>query len=97
MNESQITESIKRALKREGWWVFKIQGGPRQVAGIPDLLCCKHGIAVWLEVKTPDGKLSKLQSARMQEIRLRGGCVAEVVTSVAEALQVVRSVSESQP
>lgn len=93
MTEKSLTNSIKAALKREGWWVLKIHGGGMQIPGLPDLLCCKDGIAVWLEVKVPGGKPTKLQVARMEEIRKQGGCTVAVVTSVAEALLIASNFS----
>ena len=87
--ESSITKSIVASAKSRGWWTFKIAGGPMQTAGIPDLLCVKHGRAVFLEVKQPGKKPTELQKQRIHEIRTTGGAVAEVVTSRQEAERIL--------
>lgn len=79
--ESSITRSIVTMAKGRGWWTFKIAGGPMQTSGVPDLLCVKHGRAVFLEVKQPGKKPTPLQVQRIKEIRAIGGAVAEVVSS----------------
>lgn len=60
-----------------------------QTSGIPDLLCVKHGRAVFFEVKQPGKKPTELQKQRMHEIRTAGGAVAEVVTSRQEAERIL--------
>jgi len=87
--ESSITRSIVLLAKSLGYWTFKIAGGPMQTAGIPDLLCVRSGKAVFLEVKRPGRRTSPLQAARIHEIRTIGGAVAEVVTSVTQAREVL--------
>jgi len=60
-----------------------------QTSGIPDLLCVKHGRAVFFEVKQPGKQPTELQKQRMHEIRTTGGGVAEVVTSKKEAERIL--------
>jgi len=65
------------------------QSGMRQKArgvraGIPDMLILYRGEAFWLEVKTPDGRLTESQKALHSEIVRAGGHV-EVVRSVSGA------------
>lgn len=87
--ESTITKSIQVSAKARGWWVLKVAGGAFQRPGIPDLLCVKHGRAVWLEVKQPGKKPTPLQTHVIGELRSLGGAVAEVVTSRAEAEEIL--------
>jgi hypothetical protein len=87
--ESTITRNIIAVAKRLGYFTFKIAGGPMQTAGMPDLLCIRDGRAVFLEVKRPGGKPSKLQLHRISEIRGIGGAVAEVVFSKEEAERIL--------
>lgn len=89
--ESTITKSIQASAKARGWWVLKVAGGAFQRPGIPDLLCVKHGRAVWLEVKQPGKKPTPLQAHVIGELRTVGGAVAEVVTSRAEAEEILDS------
>lgn len=84
--EKTVVTSIRKALTERGWWVMKIHGGPYQRPGIPDLLCCKNGRAVWLEVKTKTGRVSPAQEEVMREITAIGGCRCAVVRSVADAI-----------
>jgi len=56
--------------------------------GCPDLLVCHRGRIVAIEVKTPAGKVSDLQTEWHLWWRAHGGAVA-VVRSVEEALAAV--------
>lgn len=87
--ETSITKSIVKHAKSDGWWTFKIAGGAFQRAGVPDLLCVKHGRAVFLEVKQPGKRPTELQKAVMKEIHDVGGAVVAVVTSKEEAAGVL--------
>ena len=64
---------------------MKIHGGPYQLSGVPDLLCIKRGVAVFLEVKQPGKQPTKIQRARMNEIEKKAGAVCAVVTSTVGA------------
>ena len=87
--ESTITKSIQKSAKDRGWWVLKVAGGAFQRPGIPDLLCVKHGRAVWFEVKQPGKKPTPLQAHVIGELRNIGGAVAEVVTSKSQAEEIL--------
>jgi hypothetical protein len=89
--ESSITRSIVLLANGLGWWSLKIAGGPHQTSGIPDLLLLKNGRAVFLEVKQPGKKPTKLQEYRMHEIRTVGGAIAAVVTSKTEAERILNA------
>lgn len=90
MLESTIVANIVVALKAQGFWVFKVHGGPDQTKGIPDLLGCAQGYFFGLEVKVdPKEEPTKMQSYQINEIAKAGGIVG-VVTSVQEALDVFR-------
>lgn len=88
--ETRIVESIRRQFEIDGWIVIKIHGGPFQVAGLPDLLLLRNGVACFVEVKTPTGKVTKLQQHWIERIRA-AGFRAGVATNAAEA----RSICES--
>lgn len=91
MLESTLTKKIQKALKEAGWWSRKISGGPRQAAGLPDLICGKDGVCIFLEVKTQTGRVSDRQNAMMNEIENEAGIRCEVVRSAAEAIAAVDS------
>lgn len=89
MKEATIVRQIMDYLKRSEFWVMKVHGSNYQRAGVPDLLAIKNGQAYWFEVKTPDGKVSRLQEITIEDLR-RFGSVADVVRSVEDVKEVLR-------
>jgi len=71
--ETEIQGSIKTFLQWQGWFVFKIHQSALSYKGIADLYAIKAGRGVWIEVKTPRGKLSEHQVAFRDEIVRHGG------------------------
>ena len=63
-------------------------------AGLPDIIACIRGRFVAFEVKTPIGKLTKLQEITIQKIRDAGG-QAFKVTSVIEVAQILEKLEDS--
>lgn len=61
--ETRLVHKITEALENRfpGSYFRKIHGNPFQHGGIPDLVGCVEGMFVGLEVKTDEGKSSKLQ------------------------------------
>lgn len=57
-------------------------------AGIPDIIACINGLFFGFEVKTEDGKPTKLQEATIRKILAAGG-TALVVRSVDEVRTVI--------
>jgi len=94
MLEKDITAAIMRYLKTvPGCFAWKEHVGMYGTAGIPDIICCYHGRLVAFEVKTPEGRLSKLQEVTIAKIIAAGG-VAHKVTSVAEVKEILSSLKE---
>lgn len=62
---------------------WKEHGGMYGTAGIPDIIACVDGRFYGFEVKTEDGKPTKLQEATIRRIRASGGTAA-VVRSMEE-------------
>jgi len=71
MKESQIQRKIIERLECQGCYVVKTIACNR--AGVPDLLICKEGKFIAIEVKTPTGRVSDLQKAHIKMIREAGG------------------------
>ena len=90
--ETRIQRAIQKFVEGLGsdWYVLKIHGGPYQRVGVPDLLIVHKGKALWLEVKTKTGVVSKKQEYEMERLR-DAGCVTGVVRSVEEARSFVES------
>lgn len=90
--ESRLSRQIMTALRVEGWFCFKIHGTELVMAGLPDVIVCAEGIFIGLETKNPDKRdnTSSRQDYVHDQIREAGGA-AYVVTSAAEAVDVVRA------
>ena len=84
MSERAVRNAVLRKLKKEGWYVMPLSD--KWASGYPDLLCIKYfdGILarhVFLELKSPTGKLSKIQVVTIAKLRSLG-CEAYVVNDV---------------
>ena len=89
MAEKNIVIAILRHLKTvPNCFCWKEHGGMYGTAGIPDIICCIDGRFVAFEVKTPSGKLTKLQEITIQRINDANG-KAYKVTSVEEVIQIL--------
>lgn len=96
--ESKLSRRIMEMLRREGWFCFKIHGGPTMMAGLPDIIVCAEGVFVGLETKMPENRkdVSLRQKVTHQQIRERGGGYVAVVCSPAEAVDHVREALRAQ-
>jgi len=65
--EKDIQAKIKKQLERSGWLVIKLI--QTSLNGIPDLLCIRDGESVFIEVKRPGGKVSPLQTYRIEQLK----------------------------
>ena len=71
MTEQQIQSKKIKELESDGYYVLKLIRTNKN--GIPDLLAIPRGCGVLLiEVKGEDGKLSKLQEYRIEELKSHG-------------------------
>jgi hypothetical protein len=71
MTEQQIQTKKIKELEAQGYYVLKLMKTNKN--GIPDLLAIpKNSDVLFVEVKTPIGKLSKLQEFRMNELNEHG-------------------------
>ncbi len=76
MTEQQIQAKRIKELESQGFYVIKLIKTNKN--GIPDLIAIPPGSDVlFSEVKTPKGKLSRLQEYRLQELE-QHGCNTEV-------------------
>lgn len=89
MKEADIVKAILRYLKTVPKCFFwKEHGGMYGTAGIPDIIACINGRFYGFEVKTEDGKPTKLQESTIRKIKNAGG-IALVVRSVDEVKAVI--------
>jgi hypothetical protein len=69
--ESKIQAKKIKELEKEGYYVIKLSLTNKP--GIPDLIAIPPNCDVlFVEVKKPDGKLSKLQEFRLKELEKHG-------------------------
>lgn len=66
MTEQQIQSKRIKELEAEGYYVIKLVTTNKN--GIPDLLALKPDDVLFVEVKRPNGKLSRLQEYRLKEL-----------------------------
>ena len=89
MRESDIVKRIREYLKTvPGCFFWKEHGGQYGTAGIPDIIACINGHFFGFEVKTDDGRPTKLQEATMRKINEAGGTAA-VVRSVEDVRRII--------
>ena len=90
--ESKLSRRIMEMIRREGWFCFKVHGGPTMMAGLPDIIVCADGIFVGLETKNPESRndVSPRQRLTHSEIRKKGKGYVAVVCSPAEGVDAVR-------
>jgi Holliday junction resolvase len=88
--ESRISSNIMAALRAEGVFCFKIQGGPTMMNGLPDIIACVDGQFLGLETKVPEKRsnVSTIQKHIHSLLRAAGARV-EVVCGTQEALGIV--------
>jgi Holliday junction resolvase len=71
MTEQQIQSKKIKELEAQGYYVIKLMKTNKN--GIPDLIAIpKNSDVLFVEVKKHDGRLSKLQEYRIQELEAHG-------------------------
>jgi hypothetical protein len=92
MPESDIQRKILNWIRTQPQtWAVKYPGGIFGQTGTPDILICRHGRMIALEVKTSEGKLTKLQQRTMTQIVLAGG-TCEVVRNVQDVINLFQRI-----
>lgn len=51
--ESKVKAKVRQILEVNNWWHYVAVAGPFTVHGIPDIMCCKNGQLLGVEVKAP--------------------------------------------
>ena len=70
MTEQKIQAKLIKKLEDDGYYVIKLISTNKN--GIPDLVALKDGSILFSEIKTPKGKISKLQEYRLKELESYG-------------------------
>lgn len=79
--ETALKHACVEYLRLQGWLTYAwFQQGmvPKNLRGMPDRIAIKGGRHVWLEFKSPQGKLSSDQELRIEELRAAGAEVLVV-------------------
>ncbi len=84
MKESTIVARIMKAIRQRYPTAYVRKISDRFTRGIPDIVACVRGHAIFIEVKKPGGKLSAIQRKELREIDKAAGhaCVAASVDDV---------------
>lgn len=89
IKEKSITNAILKYLRSlDNCFCWKEHGGMYGTAGIPDIICCLNSRFIGIEVKKPDGKVSKLQEVTLRKIKKASG-IAIVAYSVDDVKAIV--------
>jgi len=73
--EGRVKDAVKKVLKKHGIWYFMPMQNGFGVVGVPDFICCFHGIFLGVETKAP-GKREQTtpnQDRVLREIVEHGG------------------------
>ena len=91
MLEKEIIAAIMRYLKATPYcFCWKQHGGQFGTSGLPDIICCLNGRFIAFEVKTPTGKLTKLQETTIHKINAANGNACKV-TSLQEVKEIIKN------
>ena len=93
--ETIIKKEITDYLRLTGWFVFPILQGMGAYKGISDLIACRGGVVLFIEVKTPNGKLSDHQVQFMLNIH-KSGCRYLMVRCHEEVKEYIEGVIQEE-
>lgn len=80
--EKRYEEKIKRNLQKRGAYFIKFFANGYTKKGVPDILCCYHGVFLGIEVKGGTGYgLTDQQKQNLDQIREAGGVAVCVYPS----------------
>lgn len=87
--EKDLVKDQVKELRKAGAECSKIQGGPTQERGVPDILGCYKGKFFAIESKLPgkEKNLSPYQKVKLKKYKAAGAKVG-VATTVAQALKI---------
>ena len=86
--EHALTLGIRQLLNMHRIWHFKHWGGPMGEKGVSDIIGCKDGRMIAIEIKTPAGKVTPYQQRFIDRVNAAGGIgfVARSIEDVIEGL-----------
>ena len=93
LKEVNIKEQVRDLLKAYGIFNYPITQGIATYPGLPDRVLHYRGVAIYLEIKRPGGKLSEAQK-RFQVQCLADGINYWVIDDVEELAKLLEGTSE---
>ena len=94
MQEKDVLKQTRDYLRWNHWLVIRLQQSLGCHKGLPDLLAVRDGIVLWIEVKTPKGKLSRYQEQFKQDLEGHGGRYL-IIRSLADVMRLVSNTNHS--
>ena len=70
--ETEIQNAVRNELRKDGWMVIRHQQGLGAYKGFADLTAVKDGKTIYVEIKTPTGRLSDWQKQFKHDIEAHG-------------------------
>lgn len=70
MTEQEYQSKVIKQMESEGYYCLKLIRTNKN--GIPDLLCIKPNVVLFIEIKRKGGRLSELQKFRIKELSENG-------------------------
>lgn len=96
--EKSVDNAVLALLVERGAWHYKNYSAQHNPSGVPDIIACYNGYAVFIEDKRADGEssaVSFLQKKHLQHITEQGG-VAIVAKSAVYVEQVLDAIDSGQ-
>ena len=87
--ESKLEEEVEKFMRDKGIWQLARYQAQASQYGIPDRLYLYKGYLLGLELKTDEGKPTKLQLKKIDEINKNGG-IALIVRNIKTAEKLIQ-------
>lgn len=85
--ETEIKKQLKEYLTLKGWFTFPIMQGLGSYKGLPDMIACKDGKVLFIEVKTETGGQTEYQKMFQEKVE-KAGCKYILARRLEDLIQV---------
>lgn len=93
--ESKLEEEVEILMQRKGIWQLARYQAQSNQNGLPDRLYLYKGYLLGLELKTDEGKPTKLQLKKIDEINRNGG-IGLIIRSVKDVEHLIKIIDAYQ-
>lgn len=94
--ESKLEQDIERFMQRKGIWQLARYQAQSNQNGLPDRIYLYKGYLLGLELKTDEGKPTKLQLKKLDAINKNGG-IGLIVRNVETVEKLIRYIDAYEP